>query len=182
MTCCHFNPHFLVHKGGSAAVIRCVCLLPRTTLAPVNDQIPIMRAFWEVFPEEGRSRGDNLRKCATVVSWRWEEGAIRGLDLGAALALGLSTSLHRGLEPLLSTLLPGTRCPALRPGSSSPRILLFRRNLLHQSASQSCCLGVQSYPTLRNPMDCRPPGSSVHGILQARILEWVAMPFSRGSS
>ena len=35
-------------------------------------------------------------------------------------------------------------------------------------------------PTLRNPMDCSPPGSSVHGILQARILGWVAMPFSRG--
>ena len=33
-----------------------------------------------------------------------------------------------------------------------------------------------------NPMDCSPPGSSVHGILQARILEWVASPFSRGSS
>ena len=31
-------------------------------------------------------------------------------------------------------------------------------------------------------MDCSPPGSSVHGILQARLLEWVAMPFSRGSS
>ena len=30
-------------------------------------------------------------------------------------------------------------------------------------------------------MDCSPPGSSVHGILQARILEWVAIPFSRGS-
>ena len=33
-----------------------------------------------------------------------------------------------------------------------------------------------------NPMDCRPPGSSVHGILQAKILEWVAIPFSRESS
>jgi len=31
-------------------------------------------------------------------------------------------------------------------------------------------------------VDCSPPGSSVHGILQARILEWVAMPSSRGSS
>ena len=30
-----------------------------------------------------------------------------------------------------------------------------------------------------DPMDCSPPGSSVHGILQVRILEWVAMPFSR---
>ena len=35
---------------------------------------------------------------------------------------------------------------------------------------------------LCDPMDCSPPGSSVHGILQARILEWVAIPFSRGSS
>ena len=36
--------------------------------------------------------------------------------------------------------------------------------------------------SLRDPMDCSPPGSSVHGILQARILEWVVMPTSRGSS
>ena len=34
--------------------------------------------------------------------------------------------------------------------------------------------------TLCHPMDCSPPGSSVHGTLQARILEWVAIPFSRG--
>ena len=41
---------------------------------------------------------------------------------------------------------------------------------------------LQSCPTLCNPVDFSPPGSSVHGILQARILEWVAMPSSRGSS
>ena len=41
---------------------------------------------------------------------------------------------------------------------------------------------LQSCPALCNPMDCSPPGSSVHGILQARILEWVTMPSSRGSS
>ena len=40
----------------------------------------------------------------------------------------------------------------------------------------------QSCPTLCNPMDHRPPGSSVHGILQTRILEWVVTAFSRGSS
>ena len=40
----------------------------------------------------------------------------------------------------------------------------------------------QSCPTLCNPMDCSPPGSSAHGISKARILEWVAMPSSRGSS
>ena len=40
----------------------------------------------------------------------------------------------------------------------------------------------QSRPTLCDPMDCRLPGSLVHGIFQARVLEWVAIAFSRGSS
>ena len=40
----------------------------------------------------------------------------------------------------------------------------------------------QSCLTLHHPMDCSLPGSSVHGVLQAKILEWVAISFSRGSS
>ena len=40
----------------------------------------------------------------------------------------------------------------------------------------------QLCPTLCNPMDCSLPGFSVHGIFQARVLEWVAISFSRGSS
>ena len=44
------------------------------------------------------------------------------------------------------------------------------------------CLVAQSCLTLWDPLDCSPPGSSVPGILQTRILEWVAMPSSRGSS
>ena len=43
-------------------------------------------------------------------------------------------------------------------------------------------LVTQSCPTLRDPMDCSLSGSSVRGILQARILEWVATPFSKGFS
>ena len=64
--------------------------------------------------------------------------------------------------------------------------------LLHTTASSSASalallrtesvLVTQSCLTLCDPMDCSPPGSSVHGILQARILEWIAMPSSRGSS
>ena len=46
---------------------------------------------------------------------------------------------------------------------------------IHAKSLQSC-------PTLCDPMDCSLSGSSVYGILQARILEWVAMSFSRGSS
>ena len=40
----------------------------------------------------------------------------------------------------------------------------------------------QSFPTLSNPMDCSLPGSSIHGILQARVLQWVAIAFSEVQS
>ena len=45
-----------------------------------------------------------------------------------------------------------------------------------------CVKSLQSCATLREPMDRSPPDSSVRGILLARILEWVAVPASRGSS
>ena len=46
----------------------------------------------------------------------------------------------------------------------------------------SCCLVSKSYLTLCDPTDCSPPDCSVHGIFQVRILEWVAIFFSRASS
>ena len=54
--------------------------------------------------------------------------------------------------------------------------------LLTTSPSFPSCSVTQSCPALCDSMNCSLPGSSVHGILQARILEWVAIPFSRGSS
>ena len=51
-----------------------------------------------------------------------------------------------------------------------------------QVKSKVKVLAAQSCPTLCNPMDCSPPSSSVHGILQAIIPEWVAIPFSRETS
>ena len=77
-------------------------------------------------------------------------------------------------------------------GSSPPGDLtcvscIGRRILYHlvtwEAQRRVCvCLVAQSCLTLCNPMDCSPSGSTVHGISQARILEWVAIPFSRGSS
>ena len=55
-----------------------------------------------------------------------------------------------------------------------PLFFLFKTGM-HAKSLQSCLV-------LCDPMDCSPPGSSVHGILQARILEWVDIPSSRGSS
>ena len=56
-----------------------------------------------------------------------------------------------------------------------PAYLTYMQSESESELTQLC-------PTLCNPLDCSPPGSSVHGILQARILEWVAISFSRGSS
>ena len=50
------------------------------------------------------------------------------------------------------------------------------------SVSAAAAKSLQLCLTLCDPIDGSPPGSSVHGILQARILEWVAIPFSRGCS
>ena len=64
---------------------------------------------------------------------------------------------------------------------------LLHLHPLQLACGRCCSLGcchsqAQSCPTLCNSMDCSPPGFPVHGILQARILEWIAMPSSRGSS
>ena len=52
------------------------------------------------------------------------------------------------------------------------------KNLVYIYKVFGICLVTQSCPVLCNPMDYNTPSSSVHGILQARILEWVAVPFS----
>ena len=88
-----------------------------------------------------------------------------------------------------------SRSPHLQSGSKIYFIkLLHRQNglvtiivtvcwvLYKHSESESEIEVAQSCPTLCDPMDCSPPGSSVHGILHARVLEWGAISFSRGSS
>ena len=60
--------------------------------------------------------------------------------------------------------------------------IVFPSPLCHSLQYLMKVLVAQSCPTLCNPTDCSPPGSSVHGLFQARILEWVAISFSRGSS
>ena len=62
-------------------------------------------------------------------------------------------------------------------------VIYIWRNMTHISKEEVKWSEVtQSCPTLCDPMDHSPPGSSVRGILQARILEWVAISFSRRSS
>ena len=74
----------------------------------------------------------------------------------------------------------GTQISEQNWGRSEPGLL--EKRFQNISLLLASFKSLQSCLTLCKPMDCSPPGSSVHGILQARILEWVAIPFSRGSS
>ena len=66
------------------------------------------------------------------------------------------------------------------PSHEVAKILEFQ--LQHESFQWTPRTDLQSCPTLCDPMDCSPPGSSVHGFFQTGILEWVAISFSKGSS
>ena len=84
-------------------------------------------------------------------------------------------------------------CPTLRPQRRQPTRLPRPWDSPGKNTGVGCnfllqCMKVksqsevaQSCPTLSDPMDCSPPGSSVHGIFQARVLEWGAVAFSRDS-
>ena len=70
-------------------------------------------------------------------------------------------------------------------GSTLASTLMPRAPSNDENQKCLCALAgvhAESCPTLCDPMDCGPPGSSVNGTLQARIPEWVAISFSRGSS
>ena len=94
---------------------------------------------------------------------------------------------EQNLEPLTSIQSPWASGPAISHRSwlyldtpAAPKSAWFQLSL--SCSVSSCAKSFQLCLTLYNPMDRSPPGSSVHGILLARILEWVSMPSSRGSS
>ena len=77
----------------------------------------------------------------------------------------------------------GSDFPAPPPTKVCSKELCYGDQLRWRIVPFSCVLSCSAVSdSFCNPMDCSPPGSSVHGILQARRLEWVAMPSSRGSS
>ena len=81
-----------------------------------------------------------------------------------------------GMAPLVPS--PGFHHPCLDYHSTSQVTITPRPH--SSTSSRNMSLVAQVCPSLCDPMDCSPPGSSAHGILQARILEWVAICFSRG--
>ena len=105
------------------------------------------------------------------------QGEAEEQPLGAALeskqpmSLSLETSLGTNRHCSVLTWRPRSRG---RTGAAVGSIAVPPNDV--------CALSVQLHRTLCDPVVRSPPGSSVHGILQARILEWVAVPCSRGSS
>ena len=84
----------------------------------------------------------------------------------------LSTTCLHGLAD------PEERCFLVSLFIFSSQHVTYTQCLIHNSESEVA----RSCPTLCDPMDCSLPGFSVRGIFQARVLEWVAISFSRGSS
>ena len=103
---------------------------------------------------------------AAVYGVAQSQTQLKRLSSSSILSL-LKILFSTSFPPPFSWLFPSTSTKESPSGSSLP---------VHE------CLITQWCPTLCNPMDCSPPGSSVHGILRARVLEWAAISSCRGSS
>ena len=89
-------------------------------------------------------------------------------------------SRHRGNELFTrdcKAMLCRARIPNRPPDSRVTYALQL--SITGMILNSTCVKSLQVWPTLHHPVVCSLPGSSVHGILQARILEWIATPFSR---
>ena len=103
-----------------------------------------------------------------------------GQSTGVSALTSFVPKKPQGWSP--SELLVGSPCSPRDSQESSPTAQIKGINSLALSFIVISAQLLQSCPTLCDPMDYSPPGFSVCGILQARILEWAAIPFSRGSS
>ena len=98
-------------------------------------------------------------------------GQRKSVRLAVLFVEGLPTGRHLTQE---HSVLPWKAMPALTAAESPVEPYRYRGVV-----AVACCLVAQSCLTLCDPLDCSPAGFPVHGISQARILEWVAMPSSR---
>ena len=112
--------------------------------------------------------------CQGSLSFPISQSLLKLMSIGSVMPSNHLT-LCRPLL-LLPSIFPSIRVFSNELALGKPLILPYLTcACVHAKLLQSCL-------TLCDPMDCSPPGSSVHRILQARIPEWVAMPTSRGSS
>ena len=121
------------------------------------------------------SRAAHFLKSKAKNPMNWEEMTLWEVDAAAAAA-AVTSVMSDSVRPhrRQPTRLP---CPWDSPGKNTGVGCHF---LLQCMKVKSETEVTQSCTTLSNPMDCSPPGSSVNGIFQARVLEWGALAFSIG--
>ena len=142
-----------------------------------------------IFPNQGSNPG--FLHCRQILLWdssRKPKVKVTGAQSCLILCDLTDYTVHGILQ---ARILEWVAFPFFR-GSSQPRVWTQASSIARgfftswatgeAQVSSSACSDTQSCPTLCDPMDCSPPGSSVHGILQARIMEWGAICYSRGSS
>ena len=142
-------------------------------LLPSSWKHPVCCAFVSTFSATGREQSCILR----ATGWRRQRYRVLERQPGAETALP-----HPHLEYLPWTVVWEKQPVCLLLHYISGLHSVVWPTLTEQDTSVRELVYAQPCPTLYDPMDCSPPGSSVHGVSQARILEWVAIPFSRGSS
>ena len=126
-----------------------------------------MRTSWLLARIQPVSRAGNQARA----------GALRAAGIGGA---GLRPPLQPSASVSLAWEMKGLR--TLMRHWAPSGLPCIPQTVFKDALMICCCSISQSCLTLCDPVDCSLPGSSVHGILQARTLEWVAIPFSRGSS
>ena len=110
---------------------------------------------------QGQKQRDEIHQNAHLIVWK----KMRTIDC------------FQDLELLLKIL---KFCSLLRVPIFVVSVCRISYFLIEAESLHSVCVS-QLCPILFDPMDCSPPGSSLHGIFRARMLEWIAISFSRGS-
>ena len=127
-------------------------------------------------PEDFSIQGVNpgLPHCRRILSHLSHQGSPNILEYTAAAAAAAAAAKSLQSCPTLCDPIDGSHQAPLSLGFSRQEHgsgLPFPSPMRESEVTQSC-------PTLSDPMDCSPPGSSIHGIFQARVLEWGATAFS----
>ena len=146
---------FCVKSGGSPCLQQFPNLLLKTASAPSPPGGPSSRRISTPFSL-------NLQKCVITKSAK-----------GSAAAASLQSSLTL-CDPIDGSP-PASPHPWESPGKNTGVGCHFLVQCMKVKSEREVA---QLCPTLRNPMDCSPPGSSIHGIFQARVLGWGAITFS----
>ena len=164
---------------------------PPTLLLSLTVWFSLITGTWAKWHKQGLEKHLHLGVCSHVLIENWKN-PMRKWGLSCWMMKDTSQTMQLLSKPHMSE--PRGICPSwICPKSAEPPALMHRFwSMVNVYCFKSpccmmvcvfvCMLSLQLCSTLCDPVDCSPLGSSVHGISQARILEWVAMPSSRGSS